>query len=297
VRIPRPLKHLLVPIWNGGHRFAWRLGELGDAIRHRRFSSCAVCGRWGPMLYRRWVIPAKLEELWQLSPRIADALARKESLDCFWCGAKLRARRLAQVLLETFRVEGAMRPPRSVRDWVVSPLARSLRVAEINVVEGMHQALEGLPGLFYSEYRDRAAPGSIESGVRCEDLCRLTYEDASFDLILTSETLEHVPNLRVALSEIHRVLKPGGWHLFTVPLMPSVTRTFARSEIGIDGQLIHHSVPIAHPGGDAGYPVFTELGADFLDILRAAGFGAELLFGPVTDDDLAQVFRCRKGAP
>src|SRR5262245_28633959 len=128
-RIPGWLKRLLLPLWNGGHHLAWRLGEYGDAIRRGRFERCSVCGRFGPILYRRWVIPPRLEELWGLSPRLAEALARKESSDCAWCGSKLRARRLADVLLETFPVGTPPAPARSVADWVRTAEARSLRVA------------------------------------------------------------------------------------------------------------------------------------------------------------------------
>src|SRR5687767_10364676 len=101
-RLPQWMKRGLLPFWNGGHRLAWRIGEYVDAIRHRRFEHCAVCGRFGPMLYRRWVVPPKLEAMWGLPPRLAEALARKESLDCGWCGAKLRARRLAEVIVERY---------------------------------------------------------------------------------------------------------------------------------------------------------------------------------------------------
>ena len=51
----------------------------------------------------------------------------------------------------------------------------------------------------------------------------------SFDLVLTSETLEHVPDLAAASREIRRVLVPGGRHIFTIPLLPDVPRTFAGS--------------------------------------------------------------------
>ena len=62
--------------------------------------------------------------------------------------------------------------------------------------------------------------------------------------------------------------------------------------------MVHHAPPICHPGGDVGYPVFHEFGDDCLDIFRRAGFEAEVAFGPPTEDDLAQVYICRKmGVP
>jgi SAM-dependent methyltransferase len=246
------------------------------------------------MLYRRRVIPPELERRWGLTPRLAEALARKESLECARCGAKLRTRRLARVLLDRHPIGSPPAPARSVREWASHPEARSLRIAEINRVEGLHDALAGLPGLAYSEYREGAAPGSSVGGIRCEDLTALSYPDASFDLVLTSETLEHVPDLAAALGEIRRVLRPGGRHLFTVPMLPEVPRTFPRASIRPDGTVEHHATPIAHPGGDAGYPVFTEFGSDLPDLLRDAGFRVETVYGPTREDDLAQVYACEK---
>jgi len=44
----------------------------------------------------------------------------------------------------------------------------------------------------------------VIGGARNEDICRLTYADASFDLVLSSDTLEHVPDFRAALRETRR---------------------------------------------------------------------------------------------
>jgi len=45
----------------------------------------------------------------------------------------------------------------------------------------------------------------------------LPLVDNAFDLVLSFEVLEHVPNEAAALREIHRVLKPGGEIIFSVP--------------------------------------------------------------------------------
>jgi SAM-dependent methyltransferase len=298
--IPAPswLKPILLPLWNGGHRLAWRVGEFLDAIGHRRFERCAICGRWGPMLYRRRVVPRRLEELWGLTPALAAALARRESLECAWCGGKLRARRLAEVLLQTYAVGSPAAPPRSVAAWVRHPEARALRVAEINRIDGLHAVLQALPHLAASDYSTGAAAGSPARGVRSEDVTHLTYPDAAFDLVLTSETLEHVPDLHAALGEIRRVLVPGGCHLFTVPVLPTVAATYARAETSSDGSIVALAPAVCHPGGDTGYPVFTEFGTDCVEVFRRAGFETEVAFGPTTPDDLAQVYVCRKmGGP
>lgn len=292
--VPPWIKRLLVPCWNAAHRYGWRAREHLDALVHRRFEHCPVCGRYRPMLYRRRVIPRRLEELWGLTPSLANALARKESCDCAACGAKLRCRRIAEVVLSLYPVGDPPAPAASLARWVDDERVRALRIAEINRIDGLHDRLMGLPRFESSDYRPGAEPGAIIDGVRSEDLMRLTYPDAAFDLVLTSESLEHVPDLDAALAEIHRVLAPGGRHVFTVPVLPNTRHTFPRAIVRPDGSIEDLATRIAHPGGDWGYPVFTELGADLPEILERAGFEVEVRHGPTTEDNLAQVYVCRK---
>ncbi len=289
-----PLKPLIVPLWNAAHFASWRLAEYASALRHRRFEHCSVCGRFRPMLFRRRVIPPKLESLWNLTPRQAEALARKESLDCSSCRAKLRARRLASVLLDLYPAGNP--PATDLHAWAQTPQAQALHIAEINRIEGLHDQLIQLPHLAASDYHDPSAPGVFDPSAPHEDLTALTYPDDSFDLVLTSETLEHVPDLEAALAEIYRVLKPGGRHLFTIPMIPRVPHTFTRAHLEPDGQITILIPPLLHhPGGDTGYPVFHEFGADLDNLLRKAGFKeVETYFAPLTDDNLAQVHTCRK---
>jgi len=55
------------------------------------------------------------------------------------------------------------------------------------------------------------------AGVLRGDATRLPFRDAAFDVIVTSEVLEHIQDDVAALAELHRVLKPGGTFAATVP--------------------------------------------------------------------------------
>ena len=278
--IPSGLKRRLVPIWNEAHRIGWLVRDHASAALHGRWEWCAVCGRFAPDALSSAGHPPQARGLWGLSPRLANALARKESCDCARCGAKLRARRMARVILQLYPLGNPPAPARSLASWAQDSRIQELRIAEINRIEGLHEQLAGLPAFQASDYHPGAQPGELVEGIRSEDLTRLTYPDESFDLVLTSETLEHVPDLAAALREIHRVLSPGGRHIFTIPMLPGVPRTFARTVVRPDGSLEHRAPLICHPGGDVGYPVFTEFGADFPEILSAAGFEVSIHFGP-----------------
>lgn len=47
-----------------------------------------------------------------------------------------------------------------------------------------------------------------------EDLEKLTFPDASFDIVVTQDVLEHVYDVGKAFSEIGRVLKRGGAYIY-----------------------------------------------------------------------------------
>lgn len=50
------------------------------------------------------------------------------------------------------------------------------------------------------------------------DLSDTALPDASFDAVYCSHVLEHIPDDRAAMREVHRILRPGGWAIFLVPV-------------------------------------------------------------------------------
>jgi SAM-dependent methyltransferase len=64
-----------------------------------------------------------------------------------------------------------------------------------------------------SEVRDRQAGARLLRG----DATRLPLQDASIDLVVSFETLEHVPDAAALVAEIRRVLKPGGRLVLSTP--------------------------------------------------------------------------------
>jgi Methyltransferase domain len=51
--------------------------------------------------------------------------------------------------------------------------------------------------------------GSSKNGVRCENLEKMTFDDSSFDLMITQDVFEHVMNPADAFKEIERILRAG----------------------------------------------------------------------------------------
>ena len=60
-------------------------------------------------------------------------------------------------------------------------------------------------------------PPTSYGGVLRGDATKLPFADNTFDCVVTSEVLEHLQDDVTAISELHRVLKPGGSLGVTVP--------------------------------------------------------------------------------
>lgn len=125
-----------------------------------------------------------------------------------------------------------------------------------------------------SEYFADAAPGEMRNGIRSEDVQRLSYQDATFDLVTHTEVFEHVPDDAKAFAELRRVLKPGGAMVFTVPLTNGPS-TVERAHLRDDS--IEHVLPAAYHidplRSGATILVYRDYGSDIVDRLRNAGFG------------------------
>lgn len=128
----------------------------------------------------------------------------------------------------------------------------------------------------FSHYFADIVPGEKhpETGVRCENLERLTFPDASFDLVITQDVMEHIFDPGSAFREIARVLKPGGAHIFTAPLVNKTKPATRRAELSPLGEMVYHFKPEYHgnPVDPKGSLVTVDWGYDIAAfVLKAAG--------------------------
>jgi SAM-dependent methyltransferase len=58
------------------------------------------------------------------------------------------------------------------------------------------------------------------------DITDIEYPSDTFDVIICNHVLEHVVDDKKAMSELYRVMKPGGWGILQVPIALALTETY-----------------------------------------------------------------------
>lgn len=71
----------------------------------------------------------------------------------------------------------------------------------------------------------RADYSTADCEVR-QDATKMPFRTGGFDLVICCDTLEHIPDDRAAIAEIHRVLRPGGVAILTVPQNDTAVDTY-----------------------------------------------------------------------
>ncbi len=199
--------------------------------RNRRFGNspsgarfyCPICARW----YRRFQ---------------PFGLRGRRNARCPGCGSLERHRFL---WLHFNEMTQALRHVRNI-----------LHVAPESCIQNALLRKPGIRYLGIDRYDD-------DANATQQDLTDLTYEADSFDLLICNHVLEHIPDDRAALSEIHRVLRPSGRALIMVPIDRNRQETYEDPQI-VSPSARHEAF---------GHPYHVRVcGWDYADRIRESGF-------------------------
>ena len=152
---------------------------------------CFVCRRWTQF---------KSSWAWSYEFQGRKEINWREHLVCPSCGLNNRMRAAIHLLAEA---GVSLKRSQIYATEQTTPLFARLR--------------ERCPSIVGSEYLGDSVPlGTTNSNrIANQDLTRLTFPDGRFDLILSLEVMEHVPNYLQAFAECARVLKPAVRVLFS----------------------------------------------------------------------------------
>lgn len=217
------------------------------------FSYCYNCGE-SVGLTTTFPIDEELKRTWNISWQMTKVFNNREGLVCNNCGASKRAQSLAYGILKSkFGFH-----QKSLKDWVIIANKKNLRVCELNSCHKLHETLLALKNLTFAEYGTQSE----------EDIQNLSYKSDNFDLVLHSETLEHVSEPGVAMEECRRVLNQNGLVIFTIPIIWN--RKTKQRVYMVNGDLRKVDEPSYHGYRTDDYLVFYEYGRDADRLLGSA---------------------------
>lgn len=204
-----------------------------------------------------------------------EARSVREGFPCPACRASLRYRDQAALVLDEFARGRSI----FLRNFVSSGAFNDAAIFESALKGPFLRECGKLKGYVQSYFWPDRPLGEVgPEGVRNEDLTKLSLPSNSFDLVLTSDVMEHLYDIRAAFREIARVLKPGGVHIFSIPNdWPFPERTVSRVEM-VDGAETHVQPARYHISGD-GTPclVYNDYGADICDIIAEFGCHTQIV--------------------
>lgn len=239
--------------------------------------NCNICENHGGMFYDFPNVKKRAEH---------EIGLLRETLCCKFCGATMRQRVLAHKLLEYIGSQAGYSFA-SLTEYTKADF--SLRILDTDCFSPLHRVLRGKRGYVASKFLPTEKFGiELEPDVFNINLESIDFELNRFDIVLTSDVMEHVKYDDIAHSEIARVLDNGGAYIFTVPFNPSYK--FNRvlvAETGFGEVFLekphYHGDPLT--GGILAYRIY---GSELIESLEAKGFEVEF---EIFDYEKAGIYR------
>jgi SAM-dependent methyltransferase len=201
---------------------------------------CPCCG--ATEFIEHQILWDELIKEWGISKQESEYINRQQGLCCTSCACNLRSMTLAHAIMQAYEFKGDFAK-------FVKKYKSKLKSLEINAAGQLTPFLQKLKDHEYVEYPEM-------------DMQAIERPDDTYDLIIHSDTLEHVPDPVQGLKEVRRILKPGGYMCYTIPII------VGRMTKKRDGKKPSHHGSLKNKE----YLVQTEYGSDMWTQAFEAGF-------------------------
>lgn len=213
----------------------------------------------------------------------------RNGMICLFCGSCSRNRHVAQILLKE-------RYPKKTA--IKNIVEQGQKIYLLGTAGPFNKTLGGKEFFVQSELIDGVPLGKeVADRVFCQNVENLTFEDSFFDVVISEDVFEHVRLDMKGFSEVYRVLKKGGHHIFTIPC--HFDRKTAE-RVDTSGPLDVNILPEEYHGDPVRGRIlaYRNYGIDLFEKLDKLGFSTELFLSKYEDEKLgifdSYVFLSRK---
>ncbi len=225
-------------------------------LRHHKIGKCNICGNFTVFI-------------------CTDLMTATNNMYCLFCVSSSRKRHVAKMIIEEV-IQG-------ISSISKIPKGKDIKIYNTDVGESFYRVLHKHESYICSGLFPDVEPGTqIRKRVFCQNIENLTFQNDTFELVISEDVFEHVRDHEKGFREICRVLKVGGYHIFTVPCYfdrPSIAYVDTSGD-----EDVHIHPPRYHGdkirGKILAYRMF---GIDIYDLLKSIGFETKVNFPRYVD--------------
>ena len=235
------------------------LQYLNKDIIHSKFGFCNICGKITLFI-------------------CTNQITSRNNMFCIYCKSSSRNRLVSKAILAAL-YQSKLKSIKKIRKYDNQRIILNTGVNDV-----FYRVLYGHQNFLCSELIPDVENGlEIKKNVFCQNLENLKFSDETFDLVISQDVLEHVRDFKKALHEIWRILKPYGYHIFTVPFFFD-KKTITR--IQIDGDKDIQLLPPEYHGDSVRGKIiaYRTFGIDLIEILEGIGFKTNMDFSRFIDE-------------
>ncbi|AFY53056.1 methylase involved in ubiquinone/menaquinone biosynthesis [Rivularia sp. PCC 7116] len=207
-----------------------------------------------------------------------DTKTVRNNMYCPFCQSSSRKRHVAKLLISKIFTNISSLVEISAKNNL-----DSVSIYNTDVDDAFYQVLHNSTSYYCSSCIPNVQIGTeISEQVSCQDLEKLSFADENFDVVITEDVFEHIRDYEKAFFEVYRILKTGGYHIFTVPCFfdkPTLVR------VDTSGAEDIHLLPPEYHGDRIRGKIlaYRTFGIDIFEILEKIGFETTVDFSNYLD--------------
>lgn len=207
-----------------------------------------------------------------------DVEMARNNMYCMFCHSSSRKRHVAKIILNEVI--------KNTPSISCIPQNQSLKIYSTDTNDAFYKVLRDYELYTSSSFLPNIKPGSqIKERVFCQNLENLSFDNETFDIVITEDVFEHVRDYKRGFSEVNRVLKIGGYHIFTIPCYfdrPTLVRVDTSTHEDI------YLLPPEYHGDKIRGKIlaYRTFGIDLFHFLQSVGFDTRVDFSSYSDQKL-----------